>query len=409
MTTGFSIPKYRCHKGSGQAFVQIKGQRQYLGKYGTPQSKELYARAVAELAVRPAAVSSQTPAAKPTDLTIVELAAVYLDFAEAYYQKDGQPTRSVEEVNAAIQILTSLYGRTPAAEFGPLRLLSIQAALVKKSLARSYINKLVGYIKRIFKWGVSRELVPASVHTAIATVEGLKKGRTTAPEPEPVKPVADEIVDATLPHLPQIVADMVQFQRLTGCRPGEVCLLRPVDLDRSGPVWEYRPASHKTDYRGRERVIFIGPKAQVLLGKYLLRDAAAYCFSPAESVKKRQVELRACRKTKVQPSQQNRRKKRPKKVPGDHYTRNAYCQAITRAIRSVNHKRTKEAKKAAKKAVLLPRWHANQLRHTRATEIRRTYGLEAAQVILGHAKADVTQVYAERDHALGAEVMKKIG
>jgi integrase len=75
----------------------------------------------------------------------------------------------------------------------------------------------------------------------------------------------------------------------------------------------------------------------------------------------------------------------------------------------VNRKRTKDTKKTATKPVLLPRWHANQLRHTRATEIRRTYGLEAAQVILGHAKADVTQVYAERDHALAADVMKKIG
>jgi integrase len=240
-------------------------------------------------------------------------------------------------------------------------------------------------------------------------VEGLRKGRTTAPESEPVKPVADDIVEATLPHLPSVVADMVRFQRLTGCRPGEVCQLRPMDVDRSGEVWEYRPASHKTDYRGRERVIFIGPKAQALLCSYLLRDAATYCFSPAESVKKRRGEQRACRKTKVQPSQQNRRKQRPKKVPGDHYTRNSYCQAITRAIRNANRQRTKDARKTATEPILLPRWHANQLRHTRATEIRRNYGLEAAQVILGHAKADVTQVYAERDNALAVEVMKKIG
>jgi len=46
---------------------------------------------------------------------------------------------------------------------------------------------------------------------------------------------------------------------------------------------------------------------------------------------------------------------------------------------------------------------------TRATEIRRQFGVEATQVVLGHAKADVTQIYAERDHALAAEIMKKIG
>ena len=46
---------------------------------------------------------------------------------------------------------------------------------------------------------------------------------------------------------------------------------------------------------------------------------------------------------------------------------------------------------------LLAYWAPNRLRHTRATEVRKQFGLEAAQVILGHAKADVTQVYAERD------------
>lgn len=55
------------------------------------------------------------------------------------------------------------------------------------------------------------------------------------------------------------------------------------------------------------------------------------------------------------------------------------------------------------------RWSPNQLRHAAATEIRRRYGLEAAQVILGHSRADVTQVYAERDQGLAVEVMAKIG
>jgi len=37
------------------------------------------------------------------------------------------------------------------------------------------------------------------------------------------------------------------------------------------------------------------------------------------------------------------------------------------------------------------------------------YGLDAAQVILGHSKADVTQIYAERNLALAAEIARKIG
>ena len=67
------------------------------------------------------------------------------------------------------------------------------------------------------------------------------------------------------PTCPPVVADMVRFQRLTGCRPGEVCQIRPCDVDRSGEVWEYRPESHKTEHHGLERIIYIGPKAQDVL------------------------------------------------------------------------------------------------------------------------------------------------
>jgi site-specific recombinase XerC len=55
------------------------------------------------------------------------------------------------------------------------------------------------------------------------------------------------------------------------------------------------------------------------------------------------------------------------------------------------------------------RWHPNQLRHTVATEVRARFGLEASQAVLGHAKADVTQVYAERDLTKAVEVMRAIG
>ncbi len=49
------------------------------------------------------------------------------------------------------------------------------------------------------------------------------------------------------------------------------------------------------------------------------------------------------------------------------------------------------------------------MRHSAGTEIRKKFGLEAAQVSLGHATADVTQVYAERDAELAREVARKIG
>lgn len=44
-----------------------------------------------------------------------------------------------------------------------------------------------------------------------------------------------------------------------------------------------------------------------------------------------------------------------------------------------------------------------------ATEVRAAHGLEAAQAILGHSRADVTQVYAERDLTLAARVAAAMG
>jgi site-specific recombinase XerC len=55
------------------------------------------------------------------------------------------------------------------------------------------------------------------------------------------------------------------------------------------------------------------------------------------------------------------------------------------------------------------KWSPNRLRHSAATAIRKRFGLEAAQVTLGHAAADVTQVYAERDLERAAVVMAQVG
>jgi hypothetical protein len=140
-----------------------------------------------------------------TRLTAVELAAAYLDFAEGYYRKHGQITRSIDNVKRAIRAVTDPYGREPVAAFSPLCLLAIQHKLASAACTRSYVNKMVGTINRMFKWGVSRELVPPQVHTALATVEGLRMGRTTAREPRRVLPVEAEVVDATLPYLSVVV------------------------------------------------------------------------------------------------------------------------------------------------------------------------------------------------------------
>ena len=95
----------------------------------------------------------------------------------------------------------------------------------------------------------------------------------------------------------------------------------------------------------------------------------------------------------MQPSQADRQKRRPRKRPGDRYSVDSYRRAIDAACEKAG----------------VPHWHPNQLRHTKATEIRREKGLDQARAVLGHGSAQVTEVYAEVDLSKAAEVMAEMG
>ncbi len=91
--------------------------------------------------------------------------------------------------------------------------------MIDKGWSRSTINQSIGRIRRCFKWAVKNELVRRDMYHGLMAVSGLRKGRSEAREPDPVMPVDDATVQATLPHLSPVVADMIRFQRITGCRP----------------------------------------------------------------------------------------------------------------------------------------------------------------------------------------------
>lgn len=276
------VPKYRLHKRSGQALVTLNGRDFYLGPYGSEESKAEYDRLIAEwqLAGRQHPESSQ-PAG---GISVDELILAYLEHVESYYRKHGEATSSQQHIRDALRPLHEMYGTTPAAEFGPLALKALRRQQVDEGRwCRTTINKQAGIIKRMFRWGVENELVPPAVHQGLQAVSGLKRGRCGARETEPVKPVPEAHVEAVLKHAPPPVAAMIELQRLTGMRPGEVVIMRGCDVDTTGKLWAYTPASHKTEHHGRPRVIYLGPKAQEILEPWLEPDLQAYLFSPAEA------------------------------------------------------------------------------------------------------------------------------
>ena len=432
-----SIPAYRLHKPSGWAVVTINGRDRYLGAHGSPESRNAYDRAIAEWlaagrvsppATTPAAPAPAAPAlirgpepaavAAPevtAGYTVDELLIAFLEHARTYYRRpDGTPTSEYDNFRDAARPLQRLYGSTPAASFGPLALKAVRQEMIKLGWARTYVNKHVGRIKRIFRHATENEMVPPATYQGLQAVGGLRAGRSDARETAPVLPVDEAVVAATLPHLSRQVKAMIELQLLTGMRPGEVVRVRPADLDTTGKLWQYRPAQHKTAHHGHVRTIYLGPKAQAVVAPFLAgRPPERPLFCPADAVAERRAAVAARRRTPLSCGNVagSNRKRKPRRVPGETYSVESYHQAIRYACKRADRLAREAAgpESAAAGGRLVPLWHPNQLRHSAATRLRKEFGLEAAQVILGHKTLLVTQVYAEKNVAAAQRVMADVG
>ena len=395
MSRGARLPPYTRH-ARGQGKVRIAGRDFYVGLYGTPESRERYERLVAEWVAqgmpKPWSGPCRVASSASGGPAVAELMLRYLPFVDGQYRKDGRPTSEVVAVKRALAYVHRLYSRVPVGDFGPLALKACREAMVADALARTTVNSYVGRIRRMFRWGTENELVPAGVYQALMAVAGLTRGRTVAREPERVQPVNRARIEAVLPLVSRQVRAMIELQLLTGMRPGEVVQMRPCDLSTGGDVWRYRPESHKTQHHGKDRVILIGPKAQLVLRPFLGSDLSAPIFSPEAAEDERHAAQRAKAtaprydSAMVSPDESRSRL-------GPRYRADSYRRAITRACEVAG----------------VPAWHPNQLRHNAATMIRSGHGIEAARVVLGHASVETSEIYAERDEERAAEIMRKLG
>jgi integrase len=415
------VPSYRLHKPTNQAIVTIRGKMFYLGRFGSEESHAEYRRVMAEHWARKTEPPTHEPAGG--DRTITELAVAYYRHCEDYYVKNGKATNQVRMIRLSLKVLRELYGATLVKDFGPLKLEACQAELIRQGLSRREVNRRVQLIRQAFRWATSKELAPPGLYHALQAVAGLRKGRTQAPEPPPVGPVPEAIVERTIEYLCPTVAAMVRLQLASAMRPGELVIMRACDLNMSGPIWEYRPDSHKGEHHERDRVIMLGPKAQEIIRPLLGLDISGYLFSPKRAMAEQAAERRAERKTKLWPSheahQAKKRSTRGRKPLHDHYDVNAYRRAIARACdRAFPHptlsaiprkKRTAEQAAELKAWRKSHQWHPHQLRHSTATVIRRQFGIEAAQAVLGHSQIDTSELYAEKSLEAARQIMQAIG
>jgi integrase len=428
-------PTYRLHQQTGRGrllwtdAIGCRREKLLPGLFNSPESLAAKARLELEIAVSPTRGTTADGA-----LSLAELLLLFWEWCQTYYtDSDGRQTQEVVVIKYALRHLRTLYGESLAVEFGPVKMKVVRQAMIDAGLCRTNINKRVSVIKRAFRWAASEELLPASVFQSLQTLPGLKKGRTAAKEAKPVGPVADDVVDKTLPHLPPHVRVMVQVMRWTGARPGEVCGLTLGQMDRaSNDLWTYTPKKHKGAFKGIRRVVTFGPTAKAVLADFLAgvgRELAPDepVFSPTRQRDERFSRMRANRKSRVQPSQVCRAKARAKKAPAATYRPAALTHAVALACErafpapGVLSKQPGESGAAYRarltdqqKAELLEwkrahRWHPYQLRHSYGTKARRTAGIEAARTLLGHSRVDMTEHYAEQDKELAAATAKLIG
>jgi integrase len=335
-------------------------------------------------------------------ITIARAWEIYHAHADAYYRRrDGSPTGEAQSTAYAMAPVLALYGAKCASDFSPRMLLAVRDEMVESGSCLNTVNRRVSAVRRVWGWLTEQELISASTWHALKAVRPLQAGRTKAPARERVAPVPVAWVDRTCEVLPPSLIAMVRLQLLTGMRPGEICAMRPRDLDTTDQIWIYRPPQHKAAHRNQVRRIPIGPKGQSEMQPYLGREPAESIFRPADALRERHAATRAAYVPpedgydyRQMPSYQSR--PRRSRGSGDvklGWTVASYRRAIGRA-----------AKQAG-----VPHWHPHQLRHTAASQVRAKWGLDGSQLLLGHRHADVTEVYAEADMGRMKEMVLERG
>lgn len=441
MAKSVHIPKLCFHKSSQQFYAWHDGKRHHFGA-DKPEAEKRYKAFVAALvnAPPPPTRAVERPSAHPgPELTVAEAAVLYFRHIQAAL-KGGRKDRQVSRVKAAMLDLQTVCGEMPVRSFKGKAFELVQRHLVKRkirrqtksanprfdanaSISRQYANMLCREILTCFSWLVKEEIVPPDNLAIMREVSFIKEQDGVRESPR-VTPVSPAVVEATLAGCHPILQSMIRLQQITGMRPGEICAMRRCDISTlpterlSLPksnyevaareidgvaVWLYVPASHKTLWKRKPRVVLIGPKAQEILKPLLNREPTAHLFNPNEAVIIWRQLQREKRRSPVQPSQRDRRRQCPKLLPRQFYTNEAYGQALARTINRLNEER-KEAGLPP-----IPSWAPNQLRHFVATEVAERFDEATAAALIGHCGLDTIKVYAEQAIGKAAKAAAEMG
>jgi len=299
-------------------------------------------------------------------MQIREIIDLYIEHAKSYYD-----TREPANLSSGLR---RFFSDQLDLELGELR-----APIIAKlrddharagELARSTINKHLGYVGRMLRWAAEYGHADPTVVAQIQVVGAVQRGRHSVRESQQVQAVEAGLVELVRDQLPPQLRNYVDMVRATGMRPGEARTMRSSELELVGVrAYVYTPGQHKNKHRGQSRYIAIIGEAFDLTNRIIgqmrqraLYQDAEFLFSPG----------------------------------GDGRRPYAEC-SIPQAIRRAARKLGQET------------WSPNQLRHLYATDHHaQGHDIEDIATVLGHASTRTTRVYIHTQKQRAIEAARRL-
>ena len=169
------------------------------------------------------------------------------ELVETYFLHHAPEHRTDHGIKRAFKLLAECFPNADTSTFGKKNLLFFQNFLTDK-YDRHYCNRLITFIRRVFKWGALFDLVSVNLSHELTLIPPLRIGDRRCRENKKRLNVPTVCIDNVLPLLRPVIADMLRLQRLHAMRPSEVCNIKAsmIDFNYKGGNWLYLPEEHKT-------------------------------------------------------------------------------------------------------------------------------------------------------------------
>ena len=230
------------------------------------------------------------------------------------YVRSNKEHRNFQFIKRIQQFLEP-YKSWPISDFGPDELLDVQDAVVKyeyvsgkkrKRYTRRGVNDTIKWIRRIWRWGMGRQLVKPELVQGLEEFKPLKMGYANTYDNHKRERVTEKELWKVVEAVNSVVGDMLKLIWYTGMWPHEVCDMRPYDIICDNPeCWLYilgrdrtPVGKHKTTRYEHVKVIPLTAEAQKILAPRIKDfNSKKYVFSPKEAIREFRENKFANRKT----------------------------------------------------------------------------------------------------------------